>query len=93
MEIYDLKNQIVESIANKLGIENLNSDYSVYYDVPLFSANDDNGVGLGLDSIDALEVIIAIKQDFGVKISDGDMGVLKSVSSIADFIKEKNQGV
>jgi acyl carrier protein len=52
-------------------------------DVPLF------GEGLGLDSIDALELVLEIEREFGVTIGDEHMGkhVLKSVDAIAEFIE------
>lgn len=52
-------------------------------DIPLF------GEGLGLDSIDALELVLEIEREFGVSIGDEHMGkhVLRSVNSIAEFIE------
>ncbi|KEO78096.1 phosphopantetheine-binding protein [Paenibacillus polymyxa] len=90
MENNQLEAKVLGSIIKRLGIENINvNDYSEYYNVPIFSADNEEGIGLGLDSIDAIEIIIAIKEDFGVKIRDEDMEALQNVSSIADFIKNK----
>ena len=54
-------------------------------EAPLF------GSGLGLDSIDVLEVVASIEKEFGVSIKSQEEGerVLKSVRSIGDFIREK----
>ena len=54
-------------------------------DVPLF------GEGLGLDSIDALELVLELERSFSVKISDEQLGarVLRSVNSIVEFIELK----
>ena len=51
-------------------------------DMPLF------GDGLGLDSIDALEIVLELQRSFGVVVSDEQMGqrVLRSVRTIVDFI-------
>ncbi len=51
-------------------------------DMPLF------GEGLGLDSIDALEIVLELQRSFGVVVSDEQMGqrVLRSVRTIVDFI-------
>lgn len=51
-------------------------------DMPLF------GEGLGLDSIDALEIVLELQRTFGVVVSDEQMGqrVLRSVRTIVDFI-------
>ena len=50
--------------------------------MPLF------GEGLGLDSIDVLELVLELERSFGVSITDEATGarVLRSVDSIADFI-------
>ena len=51
--------------------------------MPLF------GEGLGLDSIDVLELVLEIERTFGVAIADQDTGmrVLRSVDTIAAFIE------
>jgi acyl carrier protein len=51
-------------------------------DVPLF------GEGLGLDSIDVLELVLELERSFGVVVGDEQTGgqVLRSVDAIADFI-------
>ena len=49
------------------------------------------GEGLGLDSIDALELVLGVEQQFGVKIEDEEMGAqaLSSVDSLAEFVVKK----
>ena len=56
-------------------------------DVTLF------GEGLGLDSIDTLELVLEIERTFGVAVGDEETAkrVLKSVNSIAEFIDESRQ--
>lgn len=51
------------------------------------------GEGLGLDSIDALELVLEIERSFGVVIGDEQTGgrVLQSVDSIAAFIEEQRK--
>lgn len=44
------------------------------------------GSGLGLDSLDALEVILGIEQEFKVKIEEGNVSVLRSINTIVDFV-------
>ncbi len=53
---------------------------------PLFG-----GEGLGLDSIDALELVLGLEQEFGVKIEDEEVGAeaLSSVDTLADFVRQK----
>jgi acyl carrier protein len=51
------------------------------------------GEGLGLDSIDALELVLELQRSFGVVITDEQAGqrVLRSVRTIVDFIEHSRQ--
>ena len=53
-------------------------------DDPLF------GEGLGLDSVDALELMVVLEKDFGVEIDDQELDpeVFASVNSLEKFIQE-----
>lgn len=57
-------------------------------DAPLFAE------GLGLDSIDALELVVALEKEFSIKIPDEDVGkdAFASVTALASYIK-KNKGL
>lgn len=44
------------------------------------------GAGLGLDSLDALEIVLCIENSFGVKVPDQNTSVLRSINTIVDFI-------
>jgi acyl carrier protein len=56
-------------------------------DMPLFDE------GLGLDSIDVLEIVLELQRTFGVEITDEQVGkrVLRSVSSIVGFIQARRE--
>ena len=43
-------------------------------------------MGLGLDSVDALEIVVAVESGFDIRIEDGDMPEIRSVNSIVDLI-------
>jgi acyl carrier protein len=44
------------------------------------------GSGLGLDSLDALEVILGVEHAFGIKVADDNISILRSINSIADYV-------
>jgi acyl carrier protein len=51
---------------------------------------DENGNGLGLDSIDILDIIVGIKEEFGIKVTkEENKKFIETVSSIADYIADK----
>lgn len=77
----DLRPRIKEIIVKSLRLEMPSAE--IPDDIPLF------GEGLGLDSIDALELVLEIERAFGVAVTDEHLGkrVLRSVNSIAEFIE------
>lgn len=46
------------------------------------------GEGLGLDSIDALELIVLLDRNYGIKLTDPKQGkeIFSSISTIADYV-------
>ena len=76
----DLKKQIVAQFnLKKLKPEDIGNDE------PLFVE------GLGLDSIDALELIVLLQQDYKVKLANPEDGpiVFRSVNTMADYILQQ----
>lgn len=76
--IQKLKQEIIEV----LNLEDL-TPADIDADAPLF------GEGLGLDSIDALELIVLLERNYGIKLKDAAEGkeVFKSVRVMADYIE------
>lgn len=81
------KQKIKELIVNRLNLRH--DPQSIGNDVLLFEPEEEKG--LGLDSVDALELAVAINNEFEVTISDDDMGIFQSVDSINEFIEGQLQ--
>lgn len=83
----NLQQEIKLMIIDALALEDIAPD-DIVADEPLF------GDGLGLDSIDALELGVAIKQKYNINIKGEDEDAIKkhfySVASLADYITEQN---
>ena len=49
------------------------------------------GEGLGLDSIDALELVVGLEKAYGIRIADAEVGkkAFASVDALAQFVREK----
>ncbi len=49
------------------------------------------GAGLGIDSIDALELMVMVEKDYGVKIENRESGIeaFRSVRSLAEYIRTR----
>jgi acyl carrier protein len=79
----NLRAQIKEVMATELMLE-VSVD-EIGDDSPLFGPN-----GIGLDSVDALQLVVAIEKHFKLKISDQDKAreILANVDSIARAIEE-----
>jgi acyl carrier protein len=80
----DLIPKVKQLIIDSLRIDGMSPD-EIETDAPLF------GEGMGLDSIDALQLVVAMEKDFGVVVPDAATGskVFASVRSMAAYIAEK----
>lgn len=82
----DLIAKLKEEIITQLNLED-KTPADIDADAPLF------GDGLGLDSIDALELIVLLEKNYGLKLDKPEDGrtVFYSVSSMAEFIQAKKK--
>lgn len=78
----ELKKALKEQIIEELNLEELNPE-DIDSSAPLFG-----DAGLGLDSIDALELIVLLEKYHNTKLSDPEKGreILYSIDTMADFI-------
>ncbi len=80
-----IKKELKELIISELALEDVSTD-DIRNDQPIFNE------GLGLDSIDALELGVAIQKKYGVKLkgkSDAEIkSYFSSIDALADFISK-----
>lgn len=83
METAELKQQLKKQIVEFLNLLSVNPD-DIKDDQPLF------GEGLGLDSIDSIELIVLLNREYGVVIEDPKEGrkILANVNTMADYIEK-----
>lgn len=79
----ELKEQLKKQIIEALNLEEV-QPADIDNDDPLF------GEGLGLDSIDALELIVLLEKNYGIRIQDPKKGkeIFKSINILADFVSK-----
>lgn len=81
MNLADVRQKLKELIVRELNLEGKSPD-DIEDAAPLF------GAGLGLDSLDALQLAMSIEEAFGVRIPEGDeaRSIFASVDAIASHI-------
>jgi len=83
----DKRKDVINPIKEEL-IKRLNLPYEpndLHEDISLF------GAGLGLDSLDALEVVLCVENCFGIKIPDNNVAILRSINTLADYVIEQKE--
>ena len=87
LERAELKNRIKQALIEELDLRGKSAS-DIDDAAPLF------GEGLGLDSLDALQLAMAIEERFGVTVPEGEPGrsIFASVDAIADFVLSEKRG-
>ncbi len=85
MQGEELRTKIKEVMVEELMLEQ--SPAEIGDRVPIFGS-----AGLGLDSVDALQLVVGLEKHFGLKIGTADTakGILESVETIAREIEKKS---
>ena len=80
----DLRRKLKELLIERLKFEDMTPD-DIGDDDALFDG------GLGLDSIDALEIVVMLESEFGIKVKNESSARshFRSVASLAGFVEEK----
>lgn len=79
----NLINELKTGIIDALNLEEVKPE-EIDENASLF------GEGLGLDSIDALELIVMMERNYGIKLKDPAQGkeIFKSIAVMADYIRQ-----
>jgi acyl carrier protein len=80
----DLRRKLKELLIERLKFEDMSPE-DIPDDEPLF------GGGLGLDSIDALEIVVMLESEFGIKVKNETSArdSFRSISTLANYVEQK----
>ena len=77
-------NRVIELLISGLQLDRSYEELDP--DTPLF------GTGLGLDSVDAVEIVVALESEFGVSLEEGDsMFALRTINSLVDVVLRQSE--
>ena len=82
----ELKKALKQQIIDSLNLQGMKPE-DIDDNAPLF------GDGLGLDSIDSLELMVLLERNYGIKIEDAREGrkILASVQTMAEYIQQNRK--
>lgn len=85
-DLTDLKRRLKELMIERLKFEDMTPE-DIGDDEPLFQG------GLGLDSIDALEIVVMLESEFGIKVKNESAArdYFRSISSLAQLIHDRTR--
>jgi len=80
----DLKRKLKELLIERLKFEDMTPD-DIGDDEPLFAG------GLGLDSIDALEIVVMLESEFGIRVKNESSARdhFRSIATLAEFVGQR----
>lgn len=77
-------NRVVELLISSLQLDHSHEELDP--DTPLF------GTGLGLDSVDAVEIVVGLESEFGISLDEGDsMFALRTINSLVDVVLSEKE--
>ena len=80
----DLKRKLKELLIDRLKFEDMTAD-DIGDDMPLFAG------GLGLDSIDALEIVVMLESEFGIRVKNESSARdhFRTIATLSDFVEQR----
>lgn len=89
MDPAEIKSRVKQMIVEELDLNDKRPE-DIDDAAPLFGDRGDGSEGLGLDSLDALQLAMAVEERFGVQIPEGDGGkkAFASVNALAAYVAE-----
>ncbi|MBA4417529.1 MAG: acyl carrier protein [Syntrophus sp. (in: bacteria)] len=80
-----IKEKLKKLLIEELNLEDVTPE-EIEDDAPLF------GEGLGLDSLDAVELVVLLEKHFGVEVKDLDEGrsAFQSINTLVAYIEERS---
>jgi len=85
-ELEEIRNKLKKLLVSSLSLENIKPE-EIKDDEVLF------GEGLGLDSLDAVEIVVLLQRNFGLEIKDMEQGrkIFYSIDTLAEYIYENTK--
>ncbi len=85
-ELIEIREKLKIMLVENLSLEDINPD-DIKTDEPLF------GEGLGLDSLDAVEIVVMLQRNFGLEVKDMNKGkeIFYSIDTLADYVYENTK--
>lgn len=83
----DIRARLKQLLVSSLSLEGVRPE-DIQDDAPLFNE------GLGLDSLDGVEIVVLLQRNFGLEVKDMEMGrkIFRSVSTLAEYVYENTEG-
>lgn len=82
----EIKKKLKEQLVSSLSLQDVKPE-DISDSEPLF------GEGLGLDSLDAVEIVVLLQRHFGVEVKDMDVGrkIFQSIDTLANYVYDNQK--